>query len=59
MTIGGFLSWGLGIDYAGVPLLVVEVQQAYKKVIEIVNHTKAASKTLNECVLVLSNENLQ
>ncbi|SNS37180.1 Dihydrodipicolinate synthetase family protein [Anaerovirgula multivorans] len=28
-TIGGFLSRGLGIDFAGVPLLVLGSQQAY------------------------------
>ncbi|AOY78076.1 DUF3189 family protein [Clostridium formicaceticum] len=58
MTIGGFLSRGLGMDFVGVPLLVLGSQQAHKHVIEVVNHTKAAAKNLNESVLILSNETL-
>ena len=57
MTVGGFLSRGLGIDVIGVPLLVVGVQQAYRRVIKVVKHTKECSKRLNDPVLVLLNIN--
>ncbi|MHB8158560.1 MAG: DUF3189 family protein, partial [Desulfocucumaceae bacterium] len=57
MTVGGFLSRGLGIDFIGVPLLVVGVQQAYRRVIKVVKHTKECSKRLNDPVLVLLNIN--
>ncbi|KJS16144.1 MAG: ABC transporter [Peptococcaceae bacterium BRH_c4b] len=53
MTIGGFLSRGLGIDFLGVPLLVIGAQQSYRKVVEVVKYTKECAKTLNDPVLVL------
>lgn len=56
MTMGGFFARGLGIDFIGVPLLVIGAKQAYKRVIEIVNHTKESAKTLNDPVLVLMND---
>lgn len=56
MTIGGFFSRGLGIDFIGVPCLVKGAQQAYKKVIEFVNTTKEAAKNQSEPVKVLKNE---
>lgn len=56
MTIGGFLSRGLGIDFIGVPLLVIGAQQAYRKVVEVVKYTKECAKTLNDPVLVLINK---
>ena len=55
MTIGGFFSRGLGMDFIGVPFLVIGAKQAYKRVVEIVNYTKESSKTLNDSVLVLMN----
>lgn len=56
MTVGGFFARGLGIDSIGVPLLVIGAKQAYRKIIEIVNHTKEAAKTFNGPVLVLKND---
>ncbi len=56
MTMGGFFSRGLKIDFIGVPLLVVGAEHAYKKVIEIVERTKESAKTLKEPVLVLMND---
>ena len=56
MTMGGFFARGLGIDFIGVPLLVTGAKQAYKRVIEIVNHTRESAKTLNDPVLVLMND---
>jgi hypothetical protein len=59
MTMGGFFSRGLKIDFIGVPLLVIGAKQAYKKVIEIVDRTKESAKTLNEPVLILMNDKLR
>ncbi len=56
MTIGGFLSRGLGIDFIGVPLLVIGAQQAYRKVVEVVKYTQECAETLNDPVLVLLNK---
>jgi len=56
MTMGGFFARGLGMDFIGVPLLVIGAKQAYKRIIEIVNHTKESAKTLNGPVLVLMND---
>lgn len=53
MTIGGFLSRGLGIDFLGVPLLVIGAQQSYRKVVEVVKYTKECAETLTDPVLVL------
>lgn len=55
MTVGGFLSRGLGIDFIGVPLLLRGAQQAFKEIIEVVNFTQESAKTLSDPVLVLSN----
>lgn len=56
MTFGGFFARGLGIDFIGVPFLVIGAKQAYKRIVEIVNHTKESAKTLNDPVLVLMND---
>jgi hypothetical protein len=56
MTFGGFFARGLGIDFIGVPFLVIGAKQAYKRIVEIVNHTKESAKTLNDSVLVLMND---
>lgn len=55
MTVGGFLSRGVGMDFLGVPLLLKGSQQAYRQVVRFVKLTKGAAETLNEPVLVLFN----
>lgn len=55
MTIGGFLSRRLKLDFIGVPLLVLGVKQCYKNVIELVIHTKLAGKSEPGSVIVLEN----
>lgn len=56
MTVGGFFARGLGIEFIGMPFLIIGAKQAYKRIVEIVNHTKESAKTLNESVLVLMND---
>lgn len=53
MTVGGFLSRGLGIDFIGVPLLLTGVKQAYREILRVVKYTKESAKRMNEPVLVL------
>lgn len=56
MTCGGFFSRGLGIDFIGVPLLVVGAKQAYWKVADIVKNTRQVAKDSQEDVVVLENK---
>lgn len=53
MTVGGFLSRGLGIHFIGVPLLLIGSQRAYREILRVVERTKELAKTINEPVLVL------
>ena len=59
MTVGGLLSRALGIDFIGVPLLLIGAQQAYQQVLRVVKHTKESAKTINEPVLLLFNNNIK
>ena len=56
MTIGGFMSRALKINFIGVPLLVIGAKQAYNQIVNIVNYTKESAKKLEQSVLVLSND---
>lgn len=44
MTLGGFFSRGLGMDFIGVPLLVEGAKQAYFRIAELVNLTRKADR---------------
>ncbi|MBO1514394.1 DUF3189 family protein [Metabacillus bambusae] len=60
MTIGGFFSRGLGIDFIGVPLLVKGAQQCCEHVYQLVENTKQIAKeTTVEKIITLENENFQ
>ncbi|MFC0271414.1 DUF3189 family protein [Metabacillus herbersteinensis] len=56
MTIGGFLSRGLKIDFIGVPLLVLGAKQCCNDIIRLVEYTKQIAKSPNEKVIVLENK---
>jgi hypothetical protein len=56
MTIGGFFSRGLGIDFIGVPLLVFGSKLAYTHVVELVNKTRELARNHKESVLILENK---
>ncbi len=56
MTLGGFIARGIGIEFIGVPFLIIGSRQAYNRIIELVNYTKKSAKTMTEPVLVLSND---
>lgn len=59
MTMGGFLSRGMGIDFAGVPLLVKGAKQAYDRIIQIVHRTREKARSFEGTVLVLDNKDMQ
>lgn len=56
MTMGGFLSRGLKIDFIGVPLLVVGAKQCCHNILQLVEHTKQIGKSANSKVIVLENK---
>lgn len=59
MSIGGYLSRQMGVDFLGVPLLVSGTNQAYWKIVDIVKRTKEKANSFNEGVLLLNNEDKQ
>lgn len=57
MTLGGFFSRGLKIDFIGVPLLAVGAQQAYNKIIALSQKTKQLClEKSDDCFLIDMNE---
>lgn len=57
MSIGGFFSRGLKIDFIGVPLLVIGAKQCCDNIYRLVENTKHVGRTtFNENVIILENE---
>ncbi len=57
MSIGGFLSRGLKIDFIGVPLLIMGAKQCCDNIFQLVENTKRTGKSSNEKkVIILENE---
>jgi Protein of unknown function (DUF3189) len=57
MSMGGFFSRGLKIDFIGVPLLVKGAKQCCDNIFRLVENTKrVGSTTFNENVIILENE---
>lgn len=56
MSIGGFLSRGLKIDFLGVPLLVAGAKICTKDIIRLVEHTKQSGKQQKDKIIVLDNK---
>lgn len=59
MTMGGFFSRGIGVDFIGVPLLVVGARQAYDRIFKTVKRTREKAKNFDGTVLVLDNKDMQ
>lgn len=56
MSIGGFFSRGLKIDFIGVPLLVKGAKQCCANIYRLVENTKHVGRTsFNENVIILDN----
>ncbi|NRD80130.1 DUF3189 family protein [Bacillus sp. BRMEA1] len=58
MTLGGFFSRGLGIDFIGVPLLVKGAQQCHRHIYQLVETTKEIAHQ-NTTQQIISIENPQ
>ncbi|WP_339230195.1 DUF3189 family protein [Oceanobacillus sp. FSL K6-2867] len=58
MSIGGFFSRGLHIDFIGVPLLIVGAKQCCNRINRLVEQTKKASISRNSKIIVLENKSL-
>jgi hypothetical protein len=57
MSIGGFFSRGLKLDFIGVPFLVIGAKQCCDNIYRLVKNTKEMGKTsFNENVIILENE---
>ena len=57
MTLGGFFSRGIHIDFIGVPLLVKGAKQCCDNIFRLVEHTKEIGETLlDEKVIILDNK---
>lgn len=60
MSLGGFFSRWMKIDFIGVPLLVIGAKQCCDNVYRLVEHTKKIGNTsFNENVIILENENFK
>lgn len=56
MTIGGFLSRRLKLDFIGVPLLVLGAKQCCRDIIQLVIHTKKMGNSMAGSIIVLENK---
>lgn len=59
MTMGGFFSRRLKIDFIGVPLLILGAKQSCNDIIRLVEHTKLMGKSTNIKVVVLDNKSFK
>ncbi|MBS4179172.1 DUF3189 family protein [Lederbergia citrea] len=56
MSIGGFFSRGLKIDFIGVPLLVAGAKICCNDIIQLVQNTKRIGRSTNDQITVLENK---
>jgi len=57
MSLGGFFSRGLRIDFIGVPLLVIGAKQCCDNIYRLVENTKQVGRSsFNEKVIILENK---
>lgn len=56
MTLGGFFSRGLKVDFIGVPLLVMGAKQSCDTIKRLVENTKNIARSTNDAITVLKNE---
>ncbi|NBJ71373.1 MULTISPECIES: DUF3189 family protein [Clostridia] len=59
MSIGGFLSRGLKIDFIGVPLLIIGSKQCCNRINQLVEHTKEHARTVDKQVIILENKSFK
>lgn len=57
MSLGGFFSRGLGVDFIGVPLLVIGAKQCCDNIYRLVENTKLVGRSsFDEKVIILENQ---
>lgn len=56
MSLGGFFSRGLNMDFLGVPLLVQGAKQCCGHIFHLVENTKHIGKTTKDPFVILTNE---
>lgn len=57
MTLGGFFSRGLKLDFMGVPLLALGAQRSYKKFVDLAQKTKQLClEKPEDCFIIDMNE---
>lgn len=59
MTMGGFFSRGLKIDFIGVPLLVTGAKQSCLNIFKLVENTKHIGSSTSSKVTMIENKNFQ
>ncbi|KAB2330182.1 DUF3189 family protein [Cytobacillus depressus] len=59
MTMGGFFSRGLKIDFIGVPLLVAGAKKSCLNIHKLVENTKQIGSSAHSKVTVIENKNFQ
>ena len=59
MTMGGFFSRGLKIDFIGVPLLVAGAKKSCLNIYKLVQNTKHIGSSTHSKVTVIENKNFQ
>lgn len=59
MTVGGFFSKALKMDFIGVPLLVMGSKQAHYDIITLVEETVRAGKINSSKVVTLNNKHIK
>jgi hypothetical protein len=59
MTMGGFFSRGIHIDFIGVPLLLIGAKQCYHDIIRVVEYTKHIGRTTTEKMVILENKSFK
>ena len=59
MTMGGFFSRGLKIDFIGVPLLVAGAKKSCLNIHKLVENTKQIGSRSHSMVTVIENKNFQ
>lgn len=60
MSLGGFFSRGLGIDFIGVPLLVKGAQKCSEPIYQLVEQTKQNAKEAHDqTVIIIENRKFQ
>ncbi len=59
LTLGGFISKGLGLDRLGTPLVIKGAQKCSGNILELVNETKKIAAGSNSAIIKIDNKEFQ